>query len=516
MKHPRTLWAALAAMVALALPLLATAPAVAAVGTPQFDRCLAENGLTAPSADQAGHAVQICKTVRVTKKITYAWTLTKTPSPGALTLAPGQSAPVAYTLAARATPTVRWVVDGDVVVRNVGGANASVSRVTDTLRLAGGATRSTVLSSSGFTLSPSSSICPCVCPPEKVFHYSFTVDNPPATGTNTASADWSEAASGSSAFTAPVDFSDGPATNTTVYFRTATLTEASAAPPAGLLVGVPDQPGPFVLHADQPSSLSITITSRIRNESLECPNGASVGDTATLTSANKPEETHDPTSSGRPPAVLLTASAAVQVTAACGPTENQAPPVTPEPGALPVSPVATVSRNEPAVPPAATVSGNEPAAPPTGASGDLPVDSVAKPGQPSAAPVCVRASLLGRIVGPRRIAAGQQLTWRVSVRNVGARLARSVVLTHRIPSGFSLLRSSPRASFVSGVARFRMPNLRPGQTATVRLTMHASRGIAGRRLQQARIASSCGGREAAVAPVTVSAVAGVIRPAVTG
>src|SRR5205085_1158034 len=63
------------------------------------------------------------------------------PSPAALALAPGQAAAVAYTLAATATPTVRWVVDGDVVVRNVGTGNATVSRVADNLRLADAARR---------------------------------------------------------------------------------------------------------------------------------------------------------------------------------------------------------------------------------------------------------------------------------------------------------------------------------------------------------------------------------------
>jgi uncharacterized repeat protein (TIGR01451 family) len=279
------------------------------------------------------------------------------------------------------------------------------------------------------------------------------------------------------------------------------------------MVGVPDKPGPFTLAADQPQSLAVTLTSQIRNESLVCPKGASVADTATLAAANTPEESNNPTSSGRPPAVSLTASAAVQVTASCGPTENQTPTTGPLPTVQP--PVPTT---QPQVP--STLDQPQPGAlpvpPPGQVAGNLPVSAPVKPGQPSAGPLCTTPSLAARIVGPRRIVAGQQLTFRISVRNTGATLARSVVLRDRIPSGFSLLRSTPRASFVSGVASFRLPNLRPGQTATVRLTMHASRGIAGRRLQQARIVSGCGGSESAVAPVTVSAVAGVVTPAVTG
>ncbi|MDX6646266.1 MAG: hypothetical protein QOK40_1993 [Miltoncostaeaceae bacterium] len=512
MKHPRSPWAALAAMAALALLAVAASPALAATGTPKFDRCLAQNGLSAPPADQARQAVQVCKTVRVTKITTYAWTLTKTPSPAAITLAPGQSAMVTYTLAATATPTVRWVVDGDVVVRNVGAGDASVARVADTLRLAGGATQSTVLSSRDLTLSPSSSACPCVCPPEESFHYSFTVDDPPATGTNTASVDWSGKASGSSSFSASVDFTDGPATNSAVYFRTATLTDAYGAPPTGLLVGVPDRPGPFVLGADQPSGLSVTLASQIRNESMACSTGASVTDTATLTSAAKPEETNRPTSSGRPPAVTLASSAAVQVTAtACRATENQQPPLVPAPTSQPPQtpappsvPLASSGQPPPAPAPQAGIA-STPVQPPPVAVAAVPSPSI-----------CVTPALVARILGPRTVVAGSQVTWRISVRNVGAALARSVVLSNRLPDGFSLVRSSPRARFGSGVATFRLPNLRSGQTATVRLTMHASRGVSGRRLQQARIVTGCGGREAAVAPIRVSAVAGAINPAVTG
>jgi uncharacterized repeat protein (TIGR01451 family) len=370
-----------------------------------------------------------------------------------------------------------------------------------------------VLSSKGVTLGPASAVCPCVCPPERSFHYSFTVDSPPATGTNTASADWSGTASGSSSFSAPVDFSDGPATNRAVYLRTATLSDAYAPPPVGLLVGVPANPGPFTLSADQPQSLLVTLSSQIRNESLACPAGASVADTATLSAANKPEETNDPTSSGRPPAVGLSAAAAVQVTAACAASETQTPPVgplatTPPPLQTPQPQVAS-TLDQPAP-------GGLPVLPVAQIAGDLPASAPAKPAAPSAAPVCIRPSLLASIVGPRRVRAGQQVTWRISVRNTGSQLARSVVLNDRIPIGFSLIRSTPRFSFVSGVARFRLPNLRPGQIASVRLTMRASRDTAGRRLQQARIVSGCGGSESALAPITVSAVAGVVTPAVTG
>jgi hypothetical protein len=521
MRHPRFAWALLAAAAVLLLQ-VGTAAATGSA-TPKFDRCIAKNGLTAVPGDQSGLAVQVCKTVRVTKVTTYDWTLTKTPSPGALTLAPGQGASVAYTLTATATPRVRWVVDGDVVVRNVGTRDASVTRVVDDLRLADGTTRSDVLSSKPFTLSPSTSECPCVCPPEKSFHYSFTVDSPPATGTNIATAEWTERAGGTSAFSAPVDFSDGPDTNTAVYLRTATLTEAYGTPPTGLLVGVADNPGPFTLAADQPSSLSVTLTSRIRNESLDCPKSATVSDTATLVSRNRPEETNNPSSSGSPSSVTLSASATVQVTASgCGapsaPGPATAPPSAGPPGQVAQTPAAAVPGPGPLASSQTAPPQPQVAAVPVSATpepGAAPVPPVVKP-QPQARPVCVPASLTARIAGPRRIVAGQRVNWLIRVRNVGRGIGRAVVLTSRIPSGFSLVRSSPRTSFVSGVARFRLPNLAPGRSATVRLTMHASRGIAGKRLHQARVASSCNAIETATAPITVNAVAGAITPAVTG
>jgi uncharacterized repeat protein (TIGR01451 family) len=525
MKDRRFAWAALAAAAALLLPLQAATAAAAAPGTPQFDKCLAKNGLTAAPADQAGHAVQVCKTVRVTRITTYDWTLAKTPSPGALTLAPGETGSVAYTLAATATPRVRWVVDGDVVVRNVGSGDASVTRVVDELRLADGVTEDKTLSSKPFTLSPSTSECPCVCPPEKVFHYSFTVDSPPATGTNTATAEWTEKAKGTSGFSAPVDFGNGPDTNSAVYFRTATVTEAYAAPPAGLLVGVADRPGPFTLTANEPSTLSVTLTSPIRNESLDCPESATVSDTATLVSRNRPEETNNPTSSGSPPSVSLSATATVQVTATgCGAPGAPGPPSAPPSAGPPTQQVAQTPSVAGAPGPAPLASSQTTApqpqtaaAPPsaTPEPGAAPVPPVTKP-QPAARPVCVPAALTARIAGPRRIIAGQRVTWRITVRNVGRPLATSVVLTNRIPSGFSMVGSLPRARFVSGVARVRLPNLARGESATVRLTMQASRGIAGQRQQQVRVASGCNATEAARAPITVTAVAGAITPAVTG
>src|SRR5581483_10108552 len=123
-----------------------------------------------------------------------------------------------------------------------------------------------------------------------------------------------------------------------------------------------------------------------------------------------------------------------------------------------------------------------------------------------ARPVCTSASLGARIAGPRRVVAGQQVTWRIRVRNAGHTLARSLRLTDQLPAGFSLVRGSPRVTFSRGVAVVRLRALRTGRTTTVTLTMHAGRDIGGTRLQRVRVTGACQAVETALARVRVSPV----------
>jgi uncharacterized repeat protein (TIGR01451 family) len=121
-----------------------------------------------------------------------------------------------------------------------------------------------------------------------------------------------------------------------------------------------------------------------------------------------------------------------------------------------------------------------------------------------------------RVLGARRVTAGQTLTWRVVIRNAGRVTARKVVLADRLPRGFVLLSSTPRATFTAGTLRFTVPALRPGRSAVVRITMQVPRAGTGTRTGVATVKSSCGGIESARTPVTVLRVPTQITPAVTG
>jgi uncharacterized repeat protein (TIGR01451 family) len=526
----RAICAAVAATV-LSLVLGSTALACAAVNapTPSFDGCLKDNGLSSPPG-QGGKTVQVCKNVRVSKITTYAWTLTKTPTPASVVLAPGAAAPIGYTLAATATPSVQWVVDGDVVVRATNG-DATVSKVTDVITLPDGTTQTVVLAKSPFLLQAD-------CDAEKTFHYRFVVTPGAAgagsaKGTNTARVEWTAPSSGNGSFSAPVDFTDGPATNSAVYFRTATLTDAFAAPPAGVLVTVPTDPGPWTLAADDPASLTRTFTSTIANAGLLCPATAQVADTATLLPPSKPEAVNHPTSSGAPKAAPVSASASVLVSADCalaGPGQGGPPggPGGPQGVPAPQAPQGTVAPPGPgqqatsqaATPGAPTP---QPGAGPTGpngqpAAGGLqggPAKTPAPSGGPGG-PLCPAPTLMARVVGPRRVAAGQRLTWRVQIRNAGRVIARRVVLADRLPIGFALVSSTPKATFSAGTLRFAVPTLRPGRSAVVAMTMQVPRAAAGNRAGVATLKASCGGIESARTPVTVFRVPAQIIPAVTG
>jgi uncharacterized repeat protein (TIGR01451 family) len=123
---------------------------------------------------------------------------------------------------------------------------------------------------------------------------------------------------------------------------------------------------------------------------------------------------------------------------------------------------------------------------------------------------------MARVQGPRRVSAGARVTWRIVVRNAGHVTARHVVVNDRLPLGFVLLASTPRATFSRGVLRLAVPTLRPGRSAVVSLTMQVPRRASGQRAGVATMRSSCGGIETARTPVTVLRVPTQITPAVTG
>ena len=498
-----------AALVAASVAMLVTAGTAAAdMAFSQFDTCLQKNGLSAAPADQSASTVQVCKTVKVTKVTNYTWTLTKAATPPTLLLNVGQGAPVTYNLVATATPSVSWVVDGDIVVRNTGPEMATVNRIDDHLALPNGTGVDKTVASSAFVLPANL----CDNPPERSFHYTFTVpaesvSSAAATSSNnaTVNATVGAAAPASLTFTAPVSFAEGPDTNYAVYNRTVTLTDAFDAPPTGVAVGPIDKPGPFVLTGDSPSPMTTTFTSRATNVSLRCDDPATVADTATLTSASAlPEKTGRPST---PTPVPSPANAVARVSVlvrspACGTSGG---PQVSTPNVTPAGVPSPQSTGGPSTQPPGP--GLQPTGPRVTPAG-IPVKK--PPAKPPVTPAgaCPRPLLEASLIGPRSMLVGERPTWLLRVRNTGSALARRLTLVEKLPPGFSVAAASQRFSFRSGLMRFAGPTLKRGQVFDVRVTLQAARGTSGPRMNRIRATAMCGATETAVSPVTVSAVTG--------
>jgi uncharacterized repeat protein (TIGR01451 family) len=482
---------AVAAM-AFALGLVGPAWGAGSVSFPEFEKCLQENGLTAVPDDQPSDAVQVCKTVRVTKVTVYSWALAKTPAPPTLRLAEAQTGPLALTLTATPTPTVTWVVDGEIVVRNVGSEDVTVLRVVDDLTLPEGTKMTDVISATPFVLNR----LPSAASPEEMLRYSFTIpaDMARATQTaasNTASVDWAVGAKDpTTTITTPVSFEDGPKTPQAIYFRTATVTDSPDPAPPGTAVGPPAPSGPFTVAADQPDTLNPATTAQVTNTSLRCGSSATITNMAALRSDNAPERRNNPTVI-RPaplPQVVFARALVLVMSPECGP-----PP-----------PMATPQSVTPAPPPPPT---GLPAVNPAG----IPTPVPAKPAAPAPCPV---PKLATSVLGPKRAFAGQRATWLVTVRNGGPAAARSVLVQERLPVGFSVVGSTRAFTFRGRLLRFRVPRLNAGRRLAIRITMHVDNGLAaGRAVHRVRVSASCARAETALAPVMVTPG---IAPAVTG
>ena len=487
----RRLSATLGAAVFLAAALgpMVAADAMPKSGSPEFDQCLKDSGLGSVPSDEASHQVQVCKTVRVTKVTVFTWTVTKTAAPPNLLLATSQAGPVAYTLSASPTPTVSWIVDGDVVVRNQGPDNAAVLGVEDVLSLPDGSTLTDVLANDSFVLpGPGSGAA------EQVFHYSLTVPAASLQGSkpasNQASADWETGGKvdPTSTVTVPVSFTEGPKTPTAVYFRNATLTDLIDPAPPGIAIGAPTPPGPFQVAADQPLTLNPVLMTQVTNVSLHCASTGTITNVTTLTSDNTPERANNPALL-RPAPLPQTAMARALVLVAspdCGP----APLSTPQ-TATPTPTTTTTPTPLPGVVPAG-----------------IPTP---KPPKPRACPV---PTLDASIQGPKKAFTGQRATWLITVRNRSRATARNVVLRETLPAGFSVVGSSRSFTFSGSRLRFAVRSLASGQRLGIRVRMLVDNGLAAQReVHRLQVSASCGATEAAVAPVQV---ARSLAPAVTG
>jgi len=471
---------------------------------PQFERCLKDDGLTAVPDDQASSPVQVCKTAKVTRVTVWDWSLTIDPTSASAQIALGQSSRVPHLLTSPATPTVSWIVEGRVVIRNVGATDVTVTGVQDTLTPPAGAPMTQSIAPSSFTL-----LTPlgpdCVAPPEKVIKYSFMVPGPqvpslPAAGSNEATVTWqpsgapvtaqAKAGAGSAlagatpaatatATTIPVVFAEGPDLNEVIYFRHATLTHAFDLAPPGLAVGPPDNPGPFALSADQPATLANNLAVVVTNQSLSCGSSATVTGVGYVQSPALPELIGDPSLPSQPPLpVNVSARSLLLVTTPPCAVAAETPPVT---GAT--------------------------APPPSGRGAGVP----AKTPRPHA-PACPRPLLAASLSGPPRALANGRATWVIAVRNRGRAVARRVVVRERVPAGFAFVGASRAVSASGRMLTFAPAKLSSGRLLAIRLRLQAG-ATPGATRQQLSVSAACGAVAQALAPVAITPA---IRPAVTG
>jgi uncharacterized repeat protein (TIGR01451 family) len=128
----------------------------------------------------------------------------------------------------------------------------------------------------------------------------------------------------------------------------------------------------------------------------------------------------------------------------------------------------------------------------------------------------------GRLIvvktAPRRARAGGRITYVIRVTNRGRARARDVVIRDRMPAGVAITRRPRGVTLRSGELTWRVGDLRAGRSRTVRVTVRIARDTAGRRCNVARASAdnAATARDRACTVIRRRAVAGVVRPAVTG
>ena len=102
------------------------------------------------------------------------------------------------------------------------------------------------------------------------------------------------------------------------------------------------------------------------------------------------------------------------------------------------------------------------------------------------------------------------------MRNVGRVTARDVVVSDRLPSGLSYRTSSKRPHQVGTRIVWRVGDLRPGQSKTVRIVLQAPIGLVGSRTNTVVATAAQTRRVTAAATTRFTRVSQQRIPAVTG
>ena len=117
---------------------------------------------------------------------------------------------------------------------------------------------------------------------------------------------------------------------------------------------------------------------------------------------------------------------------------------------------------------------------------------------------------------PKTLKSGSQIPYIITVRNVGRVTARDVVVSDRLPSGLSYRTSSKRPHQVGRNMVWRVGDLRPGQSKTVRIVLQAPIGLVGSRTNTVVATAAQTRRVTAAATTRFTRVSQQRIPAVTG
>jgi uncharacterized repeat protein (TIGR01451 family) len=478
--------AAAGAGVILGLAATATVSGAPSDPTP-YETCVAKGGQTTTDG-----AIGLCTRLRVAQITTYNWSLTKSAAPSALTLDAGAAAaPVTYTLTATPTRTISWQVAGEIAVKNTGETAVADLAATQSLDLANAPNP------------PAQTFGPAAVAAGGEAEFEFGFNNIPDPTGHTETTVTSSA--GNPHQSQVIDINQSDPIHTTfseiAYFRTVQVSDVFGSPSPGMGVGAPSDPGPWTFAAPKDNTAPLspftqTFTVALSNTSIGCNGSGSLSNTATLSGSGVPE------------GVKLAHLVDI----------GEFATLTPQNASANASATVTPTVCQPTTPPAT------PTSPPLAPTGKA---TKPKP-KPKHTPKvkCPPPILSLNLVGPRRLVAGQLVTFTTLVRNTSANKAPNLVLDMPIPSGFSLVSSKAgavqtekgraRVAMQGGAVRLNFGTL-PGHSArSARITLRVDRTTAGRRVTRAFVAGTCGAKDNAVVPIRVTAVGAQIQPSVTG
>jgi uncharacterized repeat protein (TIGR01451 family) len=134
---------------------------------------------------------------------------------------------------------------------------------------------------------------------------------------------------------------------------------------------------------------------------------------------------------------------------------------------------------------------------------------------PTVTPVS-RAVLGISKAAPRRATVGTRITYSIRVVNRSAVTARGVVVRDNLPSGLVAVRVPSGASIRNGVVTWRVGDMAPRRTVTLRVTLRTLKSVRSTITNTATASASNASRVSARAVTRITPLPSAVQPAVTG